>query len=130
MGIQENVDLVRRGYQAFGAGDLATLKELFTEDAVWTVPGQGVLSGTKQGRDAVLAHFGELATRTAGTVRAELQDVIGGEEHTIGLHHDYAERNGKVFDQDAVLVFHISGGRVDRVQEFLEDPAAADEFWI
>ena len=28
MGAKENADLVRRGYEAFGAGDMATLSEL------------------------------------------------------------------------------------------------------
>ena len=63
MGTAENVELVRRGYEAFNAGDMATLSELFAEDAVWHVAGNGVLSGTKQGRDAVLAYFGELGSR-------------------------------------------------------------------
>ena len=35
MGAQEDVALVRRGYEAFSAGDMDTLRDLFTEDAVW-----------------------------------------------------------------------------------------------
>ena len=55
MGADRNVELVRAGYAAFSAGDMATLNGLFAEDAVWHVPGSGVLSGPKQGRDAILA---------------------------------------------------------------------------
>lgn len=55
MGTQEKVELVRRGHEAFDAGDVDTLRELFAEDAVWHGAGNGVLSGTKQGREAILA---------------------------------------------------------------------------
>jgi len=78
MGTAENIELVRRGYEAFNTGDMATLNELFAEDAVWHVAGSGVLSGTKQGRDAILAYFGELGARTQGDFQARVQDIVGG----------------------------------------------------
>ena len=34
MGSEDNANLVRRGYAAFGTGDMATLSELFADDAV------------------------------------------------------------------------------------------------
>ncbi|WP_251024548.1 nuclear transport factor 2 family protein [Arthrobacter sp. ISL-65] len=80
MGTQEDADLVRRGYEAFGAGDMDTLRSLFEEDAVWHLGGSGGLSGDKQGRDAVLAYFGELFTRSDGTIRVDLDNLIGGEK--------------------------------------------------
>jgi len=129
MGSEENAELVRRGYQAFIAGDMATLNELFAEDAVWHVPGTGELSGTKQGREAIMGFFGELMTRSGGTLKVTMQDVIGGEDHTIGLNANHAERNNKVLDQDSVLVFHLRDGRVSEVKQFFEDTAATDEFW-
>ena len=129
MGTQENAELVRRGYEAFIAGDMATLNELFAEDAVWHVPGSGDLSGAKQGREAIMSFFGELMTRSGGTLKVTLQDVIGGDAYTIGLNGNHAERNNKVLDQDAVLVFQVRDGRVSEVREFFEDTAATDEFW-
>ncbi|GGI03263.1 hypothetical protein GCM10007170_46820 [Arthrobacter liuii] len=33
MGTTENVDLVRRGYEAFNAGDMTSLSEMFAEHA-------------------------------------------------------------------------------------------------
>jgi hypothetical protein len=129
MGSQENAELVRRGYAAFSAGDMATLNELFTDDAVWHVPGSGDLSGAKQGREAIMAFFGELMSRSAGTLKVTLQDVVGGDQHTIGLNDNYAERNGRVLDQEAVLVFQVRDGRVSEVRQFFEDTTATDEFW-
>ena len=129
MGSQENADLVRRGYAAFSAGDMATMNDLFADDAVWHVPGTNPMSGPKKGRAAILAFFGELMTGTDGTATVTLQDVIGGEHHTIGLHRNHAERNNKVNDHDAVLVFTIRNGRVAEVKEFHDDTARSDDFW-
>ena len=65
MGAKENADLVRRGYAAFSAGDMATLTEVFAEDAVWHVPGDGGLAGDKKGRDACFAYFGDCSRARA-----------------------------------------------------------------
>lgn len=129
MGAQENIELVRRGYAAFSAGDMATLHELFADDAVWYVPGSGPLSGAKQGRDAIMAYFGELATRTGGEMKATLRDVVGGDEHTVSLDTSEASREAKSLKEDGVVVFTIRDGRVTEARQFFEDTARSDEFW-
>lgn len=129
MGAQEDAELVRRGYEAFNAGDMETLSGLFAEDAVWYPAGSSVLSGKKQGRDAVLAYFGELGARSQGTFRATVQDVIGGENHTIGLQQSHAESNGKTMDVESAIAFVVRDGKVVEGREYFDDTAKADEFW-
>jgi hypothetical protein len=41
-----------------------------------------------------LAFFGELMARSGGTMKITLHDVIGGDEHTVGLHQEFAESGG------------------------------------
>jgi ketosteroid isomerase-like protein len=129
MGATENAELVRRGYEAFNTGDLAALSELFAEDAVWYAAGNGVLAGTKQGRDAILAYFGELGARSQGTFQAAVQDIVGGESHTIGLQQSRAENDGKTLDIATAISFVLRDGKVVEGREFFEDTAKADEFW-
>ena len=129
MGTAENVELVRRGYEAFNAGDMATLSELFAEDAVWHVAGSGVLSGTKQGRDAILAYFGELGARTQGSFQANLEDIVGGENHTVAIQQTRGENNGKTLDMATVIAFVVRDGKITEGREFFEDTAKADDFW-
>jgi uncharacterized protein len=129
MGIQEDAAVVRRGYEAFNSGDVETLKGLFAPHAVWRVGGTGGLAGTKQGLEEILAYFGELFSRSGGTVKAELQDVIAGERHTVALQAAQAERNGKSIEQPGVLVFTLQDGTVTEVNEFQEDTAKATDFW-
>lgn len=129
MGTAENVELVRRGYAAFNAGDMATLSDLFAEDAVWHVAGSGVLSGTKQGRDAVLAYFGELGARTQGSFQANLEDIVGGENYTVAIQQTRGENNGKTLDMATVITFVVRDGKITEGREFFEDTAKADDFW-
>ena len=129
MGSEENAALVRRGYEAFGSGDMATLTELIAEDAVWHEEGRGGVSGVNNGRDAIFAHFGEEMSRSGGTYKVTLQNVIGEEERAVALHHDYAERDNKVLDQNVVVVFHFRDGRVSEVWEIPDDQASRGEFF-
>lgn len=129
MGAEENGAVLRRAYGAFASGDMAALADVTADDIAWHTPGSGVLSGTKRGRNAVLADLARQAARSGGTMKVTLHDVVGGGEHTIGLHHTHAERDGKVLDHDVVLVCHIRDGRLSEVWEAWEDTTRADEFW-
>jgi ketosteroid isomerase-like protein len=55
-----NVDTARSAYEAFGKGDLETLKEGFAEDAVWVTSDELPLGGTVEGRDQIMANFAQL----------------------------------------------------------------------
>lgn len=129
MGSADDVEVIRRGYAAFSAGDMATLTELFTEDAVWHVPGDGPISGPKQGRDAILSFFGELMSRSEGTLTVTLDDVVGGDHHTVSMDRNQATRGGQSLQQDTVIVFELRDGRVSQARQFFDNTAVSDAFW-
>ena len=129
MGSEDNANMVQRGHAAFSTGDMAALSELFAGDAVWHVPGSGSRSGAKHGRDAILAFFGALTARSGGTIKITLHDVIGGDEHTVALHHEFAESGSNRVDQNAANVFHVRDGRVSEVWELHADPAGNAWLW-
>ena len=130
MGTTENVELVRRGYEAFNTGDMASLSEMFAEDAVWYAAGSGVLSGTRQGRDAILAFFGELGARTQGQFQANLKDVIGGENYTVAIQQTQATSGGKTLDVATVITYAIRDGKITEGREYFEDTGKFDAFWV
>jgi len=129
MGAQEDAALIRRGYDAFIAGDLDALKELFADDVVWQIGGTGPLSGDKKGRDAVFEYFGELGTRSNGSLKTTEVDVSVGDKRTVGVHRSQAERDGKSLDQHYAIAFTVSGGKVVDAVEMAEDTAKASDFW-
>jgi ketosteroid isomerase-like protein len=125
----ENIDLVRRGYAAFSAADVDTLRGLFTEDVTWTVPGNGPVSGVKQGQDAVLGYFGELAGRAGGSLKVDLMDVASGESYVFARARITATRNGTDLDTTDVNVFEIVSGKTRSVQQYFAETAEWDAFW-
>jgi ketosteroid isomerase-like protein len=129
MAEHKNVELVRRGYEAFQKGDMDTLREIMAADVVWHTPGNSVISGDKKGIDATLAYFGKLFEETDGTVGVEIHDIVGNDEHVVGLQRDTGQRKGKSIDQNVVLVFHVEGGQAKEVFEVPTDMKAYDDFW-
>jgi ketosteroid isomerase-like protein len=85
-----NVDLMRRGYAAFGAGDMATVGELFADDIVWHSTGAGPLSGDYRGKEAVFGFFGKLMEMA--TLRQDIHDIVANDEHAVVLIKGHAER--------------------------------------
>jgi ketosteroid isomerase-like protein len=130
MGTTENVELVRRGYEAFNTGDMASLSKMFAEDAVWHAAGGGVLSGTKKGRDAILAFFGELGARTQGRFQANLKDIVGGENYTVAIQQTQATSGDKTLDVGTVITFVVRDGKITEGREYFEDTGKFDDFWV
>jgi ketosteroid isomerase-like protein len=66
---------------------------------------------------------------TAGTFRAELHDVVAGDEHTVSLHVSRGEREGRTLEDREVLVSHIRDGKLVEVWQYIENQYAYDEFF-
>ena len=49
MGVDQNLETVRKGYAAFSSGDMETLLALYADDAVHIVPGSSRVSGAHKG---------------------------------------------------------------------------------
>jgi ketosteroid isomerase-like protein len=60
---QQNVDLVKQAYAAFGRGDLPGLLALLGDDIVWTTPGPADVptAGERRGKAAVAEFFQAIA---------------------------------------------------------------------
>lgn len=128
--IHENIAVVRRGYQALNAVDLAALIELFDENVSWHTPGRSLVAGDAVGRDAVVARFGQYVAETGGTFRADLKRVLTDEDgRVMGIHHSVGERDGRELDVYCCIVFEVEDGRIVDGREHFYDLHAWDEFW-
>lgn len=124
-----NIDVFKRAYAAFSAGDMAKLADVFAEDVVWHTPGRNRISGEYRGREAAFDSFAKEFELSHGTYHPEIHDVLATDEHTVALLHVTASRNGKTLDQNYVLIFHIRDGTITEAWEAWTDAAAWDEFW-
>jgi uncharacterized protein len=125
----DNETLVHAIFAAFARKEGFALRRLFAEDAVWTVPGRGVMAGHYRGREAIFRFLARLPKETDGTYGSSLRDVLVSEERAAALYTARGTRNGRVLELDQVLLFHIEDGLVREVLALPSDPAAFDEFW-
>ncbi len=123
-----NADLVRKGFEAFAAGDMATLDGIMSDDVVWHASGTGVIAGDFVGKQAVFGSFALIPQET-DSFSQEIHAIVADDEHTIALVSATATRRGNTVTLAQVLVFHIEDGKAKEVWITPFDQAAADAFW-
>ncbi len=126
---QDNVARVRRGFDAFSAGDMAALTGLFAADATWHGPATGVIEGDYIGRDNIFKMFGQLGTETSGTFRVSAGAFAASGDRVFVQTMATGQRKGKALESDNVLVFTVTDGKVTNVRLYLSDFQANVDFW-
>ena len=129
MAERANTAVVREIFDAFARKEGFALRGLFAEDAVWSVPGRGIMAGTYRGRDEIFRFLTRLPKETEGTYRSELVDVLASDSRVAALYRARGTRRGRILELDQVLLFTLEGGRVTRVLALPSDPDAFEEFW-
>ena len=101
----QNVEIAKKGYEAYGAGDVETALADFDDNIEWSIPGNSAISGTYRGKDKFMELLGKLAeksfTTTPDRILGDGDDVVvitkitaGGES---GLQADVLSyRDGKL----------------------------------
>jgi ketosteroid isomerase-like protein len=125
----ENAEVVRRIFDAFARKEGLSLRGIFAEDAVWSVPGSSVMAGTYAGREAIFRFLAKLAKESNGTYRSELIDVLASDGRAAVLYRARGTRHGRTLELDQVLLFRIEDGLVQNVLALPSDPDAFEAFW-
>ena len=125
----ENAAIVERIFDAFARKEGLALRGLFAEDAVWSVPGRGVMAGSYEGREAIFRFLAKLPKETGGTYGSELIDVLASDDRAAALYRARGVRHGRTLELDQVLLFQIEGGLVRHVLALPSDPDSFETFW-
>ena len=129
MGAADNDALVRSIFDAFARKEGFPLRGLFAEDAVWEVPGNGIMAGVHRGREEIFRFLARLPKETGGTYGSMLRDVLVSDERAAALYTARGTRRGRTLELDQVLLFRIEDGLVREVLALPSDPEAFEEFW-
>jgi ketosteroid isomerase-like protein len=124
-----NEELLRSLYDAFSRRDTETIRGLLADDVVFHQPGRNPLSGDYEGVQAVLGLIGTLAERSGGTFRVDVHDVLGDQDHAVGLLRVSGQREGREVNVPVVHVFHVRDGKLAELWIHPLDQYAIDEFW-
>ena len=122
-----NVDLVRRGYEAFGRGDLDALLGLFDENIEWNTPGPPELptAGHRRGRQEI-ARFFQTLNDVFQIDQFTPRQFIAQDDRVVvtGDEVARARSTGKVVNVEWAHVFEIRNGLVVTFNEYFDTSAA------
>ncbi|MGH9176085.1 MAG: nuclear transport factor 2 family protein [Vicinamibacterales bacterium] len=127
MANQENVEIVRRGYDAFGRGDIEGLVSLLDSDIEWVSPGPSDLptAGRRHGHQQVTQFFASV-NELYDFQSFEPQTFIAEDDMVVVLGQDtvVAKSTGNTFSEAWAHVFTVKDGKIVRFQEYIDTAAA------
>jgi ketosteroid isomerase-like protein len=124
---QENIDLVRRAYESFQAGNIAGVLSAFSENVEWSIPhAEGLaFSGARRGRDQVRQFF-ESMTAAQQPRQFEPREFIASGDRVVVLGHYawHVVSTGRDWESDWAHVYTIRDGQIVRFQEYTDTAVA------
>jgi uncharacterized protein len=127
MGTQENVQVVKDGYAAFGRRDIPGLLALLAEDVEWQIPGTGMpLAGIYRGRDGVASFFQKLANE-AEFLEFEPREFVaeGDRVLVVGWERGKMKASNRSFEADWIMAFTVRNGKIATFREYTDTQALA-----
>jgi uncharacterized protein len=125
----DHEDTIRRGYKAFGEGDMEAFRSIYVRDVVQRQPGHNQTSGEYKGVDDVVAFYGRLFELSDGTISLDLKRLTPLGDKVVTVHRIKAQRDGKTLDADESIEFTFSGDKISRLDVTYLNRAASDAFW-
>lgn len=132
MSAQENVQLVKSGYAAFGRGDLPAMMALFADDIEWIIGSEGLpLSGTFRGHAGVSEFFQKL-TSLVELQAFEPREFIadGNRVIVVGWERARVKATGRTLENHWVMAWTLGNGKVTNFREYSDTLAWARAYEI
>ncbi|MES0823909.1 nuclear transport factor 2 family protein [Ruegeria sp. SCP11] len=124
---EDNIKVVQDFFTAYGANDLNGIAAVMDENVQWHIPGRHPLSGTKDGRDEVLAFFAQLG---AAGFKAEPIYFGADETYVVDIHRGWSNAEGKPnVDTMWALLYRIEDGKIVEATNLSADQDAANTFF-
>ena len=114
----ENVETLKRGYEAYGRGDIEAVLETWTDDVKWEGGNPDVPAGKEyEGKDQVVQAFQEIGE--AWDDFSVTPDEFVGEGDTVcvlGHVEGTAKASGERIKSPFVHIYRFADGKVKRIQ--------------
>ena len=127
--IPTNATIIRKTYDDFAKGDIATVLETFHSYIIWHVPGHSPLSGDYRGHGEVGGFFKHTMELCGGIFAIEVHHVLAEEDLVVALVTVKAERNGHSAAFPEAHVWRLANGKVKEFREYQGDEQTEDRFW-
>ena len=120
---QENVEVLRRAYDAFNRGDLDTLaSEFYDQQVEWQTSREDPDAATHRGREAVRRYFDQWLESFEG-LHADVEEYIDASNDRVFTWVRWTGRgreSGIDTEWWLAIVSTLRGGRIFRVEEYFD----------
>ena len=119
----DNKQLMERYVAALGAGDADAVSAFFAEDATWWLVGDLPISGTWEGREAIMADFfgAAMAHYEPGSVSLEVTGMVAeGDRVTLEWTSRARTSAGEPYENFCIAIFTVRDGRIAAVREYMD----------
>lgn len=122
MSTGENKKLLQDVFAAMAEGDSGPLVAALADDVRWTLLGSTPFSRTYEGKADVLDKLlGPLRAQIDGRLRLRAVNIVGeGDTVVVEARGEAVTRRGKPYNNAYCMVFHLEGGRVRALTEYMD----------
>ncbi|MDD1767532.1 MAG: nuclear transport factor 2 family protein [Methanomassiliicoccales archaeon] len=119
MSERENVEIVQRLFAALGRRDIQAMRDALADDVKWQSPVTGTehrgitWSRARQGKDEVMAFFGELSQKSRIEPFTDL--IFTAQDNRVvveGRNRGTALSTGRTYCHDWVMIFLLRDGKI------------------
>ena len=124
----DNKQLMQRYVDALAAGDAQAVRDFFADDATWWLGGDLPISGTWNGREAIMTDFFGTARAhyEPGSLSLEVTGMVAeGDQVTLEWTSRARTATGEPYENCCIGVFTVRDGRIVAVREYMDTQYAA-----
>ena len=127
MNEQENVQVIKQMFAAFGQGDIPTILGILAEDVDYqspvtrTEPVEISWARPRHSREEVALHFKELAEKVQPEPLEPLEFTAQGDRVVVeGRNRGTVRSTGRTYEHDWVMVFTLRDGKIRRFRHYYD----------
>lgn len=124
-----NEQVLRDGYALFGKGDVEGFLATCTDDVVFTVPGNNVMTGEYDKAGFARDFISRFMAYTKGDFREDIVDLVANDEHGVLLLEHHVGHDGRTAEYRTSHVVTFRDGRIASWREWPGDLTAFDAAW-
>ncbi len=118
---------LREAFDAFGRGDLETVRANMADTCTWTNAGTSPIAGTHTGWDQISSMFGKLLEMTGGTFSMKVLSTLADGTYAVAIYDATSTVAGVTETNRFVLVDDLDKqGKITATHSFAYDQAKAD----
>lgn len=106
LSLDQKVQTVRDGFDAFNRGDMQALMDRWTDDFIWHAKGS-IFGGDFKGKQAAIGAIARYPQEFQD-IKLDFHDIVANDKHVVALVNSSFKRGGKTYEDQSVYVFHVN----------------------